>query len=410
MKVALYYPWIYLTSGAERIILELSGRSRHEWTLYTSHYEPDRTFPELKLRDVKQMGSVTVKRTVFATGINCLKIVKQRLPMEQHDVLVVVCEGLGDLIVFRNSSRPVLCICLTPLRLVFDLLYRARYLDGRGWLSRASVVIGAVIFRWIDRMAWRRFERIFCISEEAKNRALTGGLTLPDRVEVIHPGLGFQPERPSERFNEFFLIPGRIMWTKNIELGILAFHRFRASHPAFARFRLIIAGIVDEKSKVYLAKLRRLAAPIPGIEFRIFPTDAELAELYETCYATLFTAFNEDWGIVPIEAMAFGKPVIAVNSGGPRESIADGVQGFMERPDPEAFANRMAELARDPTLAIRMGRSGHERARMFSWQGFTERIDDEIDMLCPSFEVFDSLGQESGTRPGSFESRLSTER
>ena len=44
MRVALYYPWIYLTSGAERIILELSGRSRHSWTLFTSHFAPEQTF------------------------------------------------------------------------------------------------------------------------------------------------------------------------------------------------------------------------------------------------------------------------------------------------------------------------------------------------------------------------------
>jgi hypothetical protein len=43
MKVALYYPWVYLTSGAERTILELTGRSRHEWTIFTNRFEPENT-------------------------------------------------------------------------------------------------------------------------------------------------------------------------------------------------------------------------------------------------------------------------------------------------------------------------------------------------------------------------------
>ncbi len=46
MKIAAYYPWIYLKGGAERALLETVTRSRHEWTLYTNHFEPEATFPE----------------------------------------------------------------------------------------------------------------------------------------------------------------------------------------------------------------------------------------------------------------------------------------------------------------------------------------------------------------------------
>ena len=62
VRVALYYPWIYLTSGAERTILELSGRSRHDWVLYTGHFEPDRTFTGFRDRDVREVNSLSVRR------------------------------------------------------------------------------------------------------------------------------------------------------------------------------------------------------------------------------------------------------------------------------------------------------------------------------------------------------------
>jgi alpha-1,3/alpha-1,6-mannosyltransferase len=95
----------------------------------------------------------------------------------------------------------------------------------------------------------------------------------------------------------------------------------------------------------------------------------------------LFTAFNEDWGIVPIEAMAFGKPVVSVNRGGPLETIEHGVQGYLEPPEPARFASRMVELALDEALARRMGSAGPARARKYSWDAFTSAIDRKLEQL-----------------------------
>jgi glycosyltransferase involved in cell wall biosynthesis len=197
-------------------------------------------------------------------------------------------------------------------------------------------------------------------------------------MEVLQVGLGVDSPAPSEIFERFFLIAGRIMWTKNIQLGIEAFRSLLATVPAAGNFRLVIAGIVDKKSEPYLAELRAMAANLP-VEFRIFPSDAELSDLYRTCYAVLFTAFNEDWGIVPLEAMAFGKPVVAVNSGGPRETVIPGVNGFLEEPAAQAFGDRMAQLVNDPEGARQMGVRGHLHSRRYSWTNFTARIDAALD-------------------------------
>jgi glycosyltransferase involved in cell wall biosynthesis len=186
-------------------------------------------------------------------------------------------------------------------------------------------------------------------------------------------------------FEPFFLLPGRIMWTKNIELGIAAFKEFCRTSGS-SQFRLVIAGMVDAKSEGYFAQLRHLAADNARIEFRIAPGDEEMADLYRTCYGVLFTAFNEDWGLVPLEAMSFAKPVIATDSGGPRESVTPQT-GFLEPPDPSSFARRMHELASDPLLAREMGRAGRARARLFSWDHYVRRIDDVLEQLCPAVEA-----------------------
>jgi len=383
MKVALYYPWIYLTSGAERVILELTGRSRHEWTLFTSHYEPQNTFPGFAGRTVVQTGDISVSRSIGTVLKSAWKVLNLRLPLEDFDVLLVVCEGIGDFVLFRNSSCPALCVCLTPLRLVFDPEYQLRALQGRPLRQRLAIRVGAWSFYLLDRLAWKRYARVFCISEEVKKRVISGKLTGSAKLEVSYVGLGFEPPAPSGRFERFFFLPGRIMWTKNIQLGINAFREFREQNPEFRDFRLVVAGIVDQKSQTYYADMRALAEVAGNVEFWVFPSDAELSDLYSRCYGVLFTAFNEDWGIVPLESMAFGKPAICVNRGGPRESVQDNVDGFLEPPEVKRFAIRMAELAGNPARAAEMGRAGHVNVRRFNWNAFTKRIDDEID-LCVS--------------------------
>jgi glycosyltransferase involved in cell wall biosynthesis len=381
MRVALYYPWIYLTSGGERVILELARRSRHEWRLFTSHYEPDHTFPGLRTMDLTELKTVSVRRDVLSTGRSAVTIFSQKLPADDCDALFVLSEGLGDFILFGNHQKPSLCYCLTPLRAAFDPVYRAHAFEKRGVLGRLALKAGLGAFSFVDKLAWRKYTRVLFLSKEALGRARQAGLAGNRPSEVLYPGVGISAERPSDSFEPFFLISGRIMWTKNVQLGIRAFQRFCATHPEAPEVRLVIAGMVDAKSASYLEELRGLVGADSRIEFRLAPSDDELRRLYGQCYALLFTPLNEDLGIVPLESMAFGKPVIAVNRGGPTETIQHEVQGFLEEPTPEAFASRMAELYFNPSRARAMGRLGFQHARLFSWDHFVGRIDDILEEI-----------------------------
>jgi glycosyltransferase involved in cell wall biosynthesis len=377
LNVALYYPWIYLTGGAERVIVELTGRSRHNWTIFTNHYRPDQTFPDFADRRVLPLEEVSVSRALLPTANAARTIFHQDVDLAGFDALLVVCEGLGDLMTFRNPRLPKVCCCLTPLRVVFDPVYASSVLNGSSALKRTALHIGSGLFRVIDRLAWKRYSRVIFISREGANRAVAGKLIKERDVEIVHPGIGFAPEL-SEECDPYFLLPGRIMWTKNLELGIKAFQRMRELHPDLHHFRLVIAGNVNNKTGEYFRYIEKLSAGCDAIEFRISPTDNELRNLYRRSYSVLFTAFNEDWGIVPIEGMAFGKPVVAVNRGGPRESIRHGVQGFLEEPEPDAFAHRMAQLAHDPSLARTMGKAGWQHAHEFTWTSFVEQFDQAL--------------------------------
>ena len=79
-----------------------------------------------------------------------------------------------------------------------------------------------------------------------------------------------------------------------------------------------------------------------------------------------------------------GKPAIAVNRGGPAESIIDGVTGLLADPDAAAFADCMERLASAPDFTERLGIAGNKDCRRFSWDPFTARIDAELERMTGS--------------------------
>lgn len=378
MKVAIYHPWVYVKSGLERTILELTRRSRHQWTIYTSHFDPEGTYPELRDLGVVELDRVSVRRSYGSVLAGAARMFRTRLPLEEGQPLVICCDGLGSLLNFRHRSHPLVCLCFTPLRAVYDAEYRKRHLQ-KHWLKLPAALAMEAVYRVLDRRAWRHYDKVFCISETVRQRVLQGKLASPDRIEIAFPGIPEENIRFSDQRERYFFLPGRIMWTKNLELGIDAFRTFVQGRQD--GFRLVIAGMVDEKSRPYFARLRESASDCRQIEFVCDPSDSQMQDLYRRCYAVLFTAFNEDLGLTPLEGMACGKPAIAVARGGPTEIVRDGRTGRLCPPEPASFAQAMRQLADDAALTERMGREGLERSRLFTWSVFVERIDAYLDGL-----------------------------
>lgn len=382
MRAALYHPWIYLKGGIERTILELVTRSRHDWTIFTSKYLPEETFPQFRDLDITEFAPVSVNRNWAPVAMACAQLLLVGREWQRFEALLVSCDGIGNLVTLRADGVPLLCLCHTPLKVAYDPLTNQRWrrLHRPNLLTRA----GVRLFTWIDRRTWKRYRRVFCVSQEVEGRLRNAGVVAPGQTEVVHPGVDVDRMAPSGRREPFFLLPGRIMWTKNVELGIDAFtelKRRRARANGRGPLRLVIAGMVDAKSRPYLENLRDLTSGHDDVEFVLNPRDDDLFDLYDRCLAVLFTPPNEDWGIVPLEAMAFGKPVVAVNRGGPAESVLHGQTGFLCPPTPDEFAAAMESLLADPDLYRRMSAAARERAFRYRWQSFVGKIDDYLDSL-----------------------------
>lgn len=391
MRLAVYHPWVYLPGGIERCLVELFERSRHDWTLYTHHFEPAATFPALAGAHVVRLApGVSTRRSLgplaFAAGV----LATARVPPTRARVaaLLVSSEGLGDFVALR-APVPAAVYCHTPLKILHDPTTRARLAERSPGTARVLDLVGPAFAR-VDRVAWRRYRHAFANSEETRRRIRTAGLVPAGPLEVLPPGVDssyFHPGAPGDGSSwragaARFVAPGRIMWQKNLELAIDSAAELAGRGIPV---ELTLAGFVDHKSVAYLAQLRARSLRA-GLEMRVEtnPSDDRLRDLYRSAAAVLLTAPGEDFGIVALEAMACGTPVLALDASGYRESVEDSRTGYLLPADPIRFADAMARLSVDPGAAQRRGRIAEaavRRAAEFSWQRFAARIDDVMEGL-----------------------------
>ncbi|HKH72355.1 MAG TPA: glycosyltransferase family 4 protein, partial [Vicinamibacterales bacterium] len=103
--------------------------------------------------------------------------------------------------------------------------------------------------------------------------------------------------------------------------------------------------------------------------------DDQLVDLYADALAVVYPPFDEDFGYVTLEAFLARKPVITcLDSGGPNEFVADGVNGRSVEPSPDALTDAINDIAADRGRAARLGEAGRLRAQEITWDGVIEKL------------------------------------
>lgn len=222
--------------------------------------------------------------------------------------------------------------------------------------------------------------KVFQASFPRVGRREIGVLYPPVDVTTFQQFSASKPRDPN-----LFVSLNRFERKKDVALAIqaLAVVQRRISASEFADVKLIVAGGYDPNNTENHEHLRELQQIVKDqgleqhVEFRTSVSDAMKKELLATAQAVMYTPSNEHFGIVPVEAMTYGTPVIAVNSGGPLESVAHGETGFLCESDASAFADAMLQLLGPDghERAVGMGKAGKARARaIFSLEAFSDAL------------------------------------
>ncbi|HEX2087041.1 MAG TPA: glycosyltransferase family 4 protein [Solirubrobacteraceae bacterium] len=236
----------------------------------------------------------------------------------------------------------------------------------------------------VDRSLQRRPKRVppaealghgLFVSEHTLERARAAGWA-PPTAEVVHSGYDervFEPAEPRP-WRWRLLLPGRIDARKGHRTAVAALREL----PEEATLTVAGAGDARLAGELEREPRVRMAGPL---------RPAALAAAYAAADVVLFPAeWEEPWGLVPLEAMAVGRPVVATGTGGSGEYLRAGRNCLLHAPgDPAALAAAVRRLAEDEALRARLREGGFATARRHTLSGFVERV-------CDAHETYASRG------------------
>ncbi len=256
-------------------------------------------------------------------------------------------------------------------------------------LSPQSVVVGT--FHAYRESAHPGYEYVKPIFEPFFNR-LDGRIAVsevvrelllsyfPDDYRIIPNGIDLErfsdpALRPIERFDDGklnVLFVGRLEKRKGFKYLLQAFAQVKKAVP---QARLIVVGAYDKEDKepfVLYARQHRLR----DVRFIGYVSEEDLPRYYRTChvFCAPSTGF-ESFGIILLEAMAAGRPIVASNIDGYRGVLEDGREGLLIQPENEQLlANALIRLLKDPALCERMGRQGQAKAADYDWPKVAQQV------------------------------------
>jgi len=246
---------------------------------------------------------------------------------------------------------------------------RTRRLRGLGRLAGRLAGVPAEVdlsgIRWLFN------------SGATRDRAQRGSGFRLDLAEVAHPGIDAELFRPTPRgdWTWRLLYVGRLDERKGVDAAVASLEHLPASA------RLTVLGSGDDR---YLAALRGQCSRL-GVEGRVqFDTRprSELPAAYAEADALLFPSrWEEPWGLVPLEAMAVGIPVVTTATGGSAEYVRDRENALTigREAAPEELASAVREIAGDPSLRARLRKNGLATAAPFTEKAYNEAIERALE-------------------------------
>ncbi len=363
-RVALVHDWLTGMRGGERV-LEQHARMFPEADLYTLVHVPGSTAPAIESLRIhaSPLSRLPGAARHYRKLLPLFPWAISRFRLEGYDLVLssshAVAKGIR-----ANPGAVHVCYCFTPMRYVWD---QADAYLGRGLKRALATPLAAALRHW-DRTTSgpERVQQFIAISQTTSDRIRRH---YDREAPVIFPPVDVSRIAPGRGPDAFFLMVGGFVPYKREDVAIEAFRQLGLP--------LVVAG--DGPGRAAL----EATAPA-NVRFLGRVSDEALADLYARCRALVYPQ-EEDFGIIPVEAQAAGRPVIAFGRGGATETVVDvddpgerAPTGIHFTPQtPEGLARAVRRYEADPhafdPAAIR------RHAETFSNERFREQMGDALE-------------------------------
>ncbi|OGH63015.1 MAG: hypothetical protein A2848_00930 [Candidatus Magasanikbacteria bacterium RIFCSPHIGHO2_01_FULL_50_8] len=313
MKIALVHDFLSQNGGAEQV-LSVLHEMYPEAPIFCLFAERDR-FPSLATADIHEsfIASLPGGRRHYQWYLPLMPLATEQYDLSEFDLIISSVSAFAKGIITRPDALH-LCYCHTPTRYLWSDTHS--YVEGLP-RNRLIKLLVPPVLSWLrvwDRAAADRVDLFIANSNTVRDRIKK---YYRRDSEIVHPPIDVSRFyiSPNAPVGNYFLAGGRLVAYKKFDWVIEACNRLRAPLKIFG------TGVIEKE-------LRALAGPT--IEFVGRVSDDEQKKLYAECIAYIQPQV-EDFGMTAVEAMASGRPVIALPRGGSTETIVEGVTGsFMK--------------------------------------------------------------------------------
>jgi glycosyltransferase involved in cell wall biosynthesis len=347
MKVAIIHYWLVGMRGGEKVI-EALCEMYPQADIFTHVYVPEMVSDKIRQHRIIPtfVNSLPRAAKMYKTYLPLMPLALEQLDLRDYDLVISSESGPAKGVISPPDALHV-CYCHTPMRYIWNM-----YHDYRNSAGRVARIMMPPLSHYL---------RMWDVTSAARvDSFVANSATVAKRIRryygadsvVIHPPVdtsSFSIANPSE-LEDYYLMAGELVSYKRPDLAVRAFNEMK--------LKLVVIGGGE-----MLDEVRRLAGPTVKVlgsqPFNV------LQQHYARCRALIFPG-EEDFGMVPVEAMASGRPVVAFGRGGATETVAAGVSGiFFADQTVDAISSAVRSLDRieiDPKkIAAHASQFGHAR-------------------------------------------------
>jgi glycosyltransferase involved in cell wall biosynthesis len=316
-RVALVHYWLVGMRGGERV-LERLIRLFPDADIFTHVYVPEKMSSAIRARPVKTsfIQKLPGAQKHYQKYLPLMPYALEQLDLRGYDLVISSESGPAKGVIAMPDAQH-LCYCHSPMRYVWD-----HYHDYRAEAGLAARMVMPLVspgLRQWDVTSAARVDTIVANSHFISRRIRRAWRR---ESTVVHPPVEVDLFRPSDEIDPAYLWVGQMTAYKRADIVVDAFNRLGLP--------LLMVGDGEQA-----ARLRRRAGPNITIRDRL--NFDELRRAYARCRALVFAA-EEDFGIVPVEAMAAGRPVIAYGRAGVLDSVIPEETGiFFDEQTPDSL-------------------------------------------------------------------------